>query len=220
MTYINNQLRKLGNYYKRYGFFWVCRHIITNLFYYKKMVIFETDVYEDSVIREAKIPINIRILENTEEDINKLAEFWPSDTYGSPLDTPAMIKNNIKERLTVGELCFIAEHDGQIIYMGWFGFQNAHIFTPYEKKRGLGPGEVLTHSSFCAEEYRGKNVLSAVHSVKWDFMLKNGYKKLISYVVPKHQASMKISKRYTDKPPKSVHYLKILGIPLVFITNS
>jgi hypothetical protein len=194
--------------------------MITNLVNYQKFVIFETDIYENSESRESKIPINIRVLENTEEDINKLTEFWPSDTYGSPFSTPEMIKSSIKERLDAGELCFIAEHNGEIIYMGWFGFQNAHIFTPYEKKRGLGPNEVITHSSYCAEKYRGKNVLSAVHSVKWDFMLKNGYKKLIAYVVPKHQASMKISMRYTEKPVKTVHYLRILGIPLVFLTKA
>ena len=173
ISYIVNQLRKLNNYYKKSGFCWVCRHIITNLVHYKKMVIFETDIYENSESKKSKIPVNIRMLSNTEEDINRLSEFWPTDTYAPPFSTPQMIRDLIVQRLAVGEVCFVAEHNGQIIYMSWYGFQNAHIFEPYEEKRGLGPGEALSHSAFCAPDYRGNNVVGAAHSMKWNFLLKN-----------------------------------------------
>ena len=134
-------LRKFGNYYRKNGFLSLCRHIVTNLFHYDKLVILESEINENRENIKAKIPANIRLLSRTEEDINKLTEFWPPNTYTPHNSTPQMIRNLITERLSAGEECMIAEYNGETIHMNWIGFHNSHVFDSYEKKRGLGPGE-------------------------------------------------------------------------------
>lgn len=212
-------LRKFGTYYRTNGLLWLCRHIITNLVHYNKLVIFETDVHEPSEFVKAKIPVNVRTLSRSEEDIDRLTKFWPMDTYVPKSSTRQMIRNLIIERLAVGEECFIVEYNGEVIGMSWYGFYNAHVFEPYEKKRGLVPGEALAHSVFFAENFRGKNVANAVYFEKWNFLVKNYYKKLISYVDTHNDAAMKVSKRYGGRPVQTLRHLKLFGISIFFLTK-
>ena len=213
---IISQFRKIKDYYQENGFLWVCRHILTNMVHYNRLVIFETVMSEILEDNKAKIPVNIRALSKSEEDIDRLTEFWPEDTYVPKYSTRPMIRNIISQRLTAGEECFIAEYNGEIIGMSWWGFYNAHIFEPYEKKRGLGPGEALSHSVFCAEDYRGKNVANAVRSAKWTYLLANNYNKVVAYVDPENKAAMKFSRRFGGKPVKTLHLLKLCGLELYF----
>ena len=121
-------LQKIRYYYRKKGFFWVCRHVLTNTIHYQKLLIFESKIDENHHKAEANIPINIRFISESEEDINELTQFWPPNDYAPPFSTPEMINNLIKERLNIGDKCLIAEYDGKIIHMNWLGFHNAHLF--------------------------------------------------------------------------------------------
>lgn len=219
MSFITGQVRKFSNYYKKNGFFWLCRHIFTNLFHYSKWAVFETEMYENYEILKAKIPVTVRPLSKSEEDIDRMTKFWP-EVYNPPFATPQNIRNLITQRLSVGERCIIAEHDGEIICMFWDGFHNAHIYTPYEKKRGIGPDEVLGYWGFCAENYRGSHVMNEIRSENWDYLLKNNYKKIITYVRYENQPAVKVSKRLDGKLVNKVYCLRIFGFPLVLLTDA
>ena len=178
---------------------------------------FKYEVSENNTIVKAKIPVNIRLLSKSKEDIDRLTEFWPPDTYVPPFSTPEMIRNLITERLDAGEACFIGESNGEIICMSWLGFYNAHIFEPYEKKRGLSPGEALGHSAYCAAKYRGNNVISAVRSQVNSYLNNNNYKTLINYVAPDNTAPIKMNTRFGGKQIKTLHSLKILWFQIYFM---
>lgn len=209
----------MSRYYKKHGIIWLCRHIITNVFNYRKWVIFTVEINKNHETVVVIIPINIRLLTRSEDDINRLTEFWPRDTYGPPFSTPAMIKNKIKELLAAGEECMIAESNGKIVHMNWIGFYNSHVFEPYEEKLGLKQGEALSHSIYCDKEFRGNNLMGAVQTQVINHCVKNNYKKLISYVRPDNTPARKVYIRFGGVITKTLYILRILGFNICFISR-
>jgi hypothetical protein len=217
ISYILNQVHKFSNYYKKHGYFWVCRHSITNLFHYNGVYIFETAINENHAVVKAKIPVSIRLLTRSKEDINQLTEFWPSDTYILPEGTLDDIREHITRLLSAGDECMIAEYEGKIIHMSWVGFHDTHIFEPYEKKRGIAPGEALSYNIYCAEEYQGNHLMGAVYTDIFNILQKRGYDKLIAYVAPHNTRAVKVHTQFCGKPKEKLYSIKILGVVVRFL---
>lgn len=212
-------LSKYSNYYRKNGFFWLCRHIITHLICNDIWVILESEIDGKPEMVKARIPVNIRLLSRSEEDINNLTEFWITEYFIRPASTPEMIKNRIKEFLSAGDECMIAESDGKIVHMNWIRFHDNHIFEPFEKKRGLGPGEALSHNTFCADAYRGNHIMGAVRSKMFNFLAQNNYKTLVNYITPGNHAAMKVTKQFGGKPVQTLYSIKIFGISIFFLAK-
>lgn len=215
-SHLVNQIHKFTDYYRKNGFLWVCRHIITNLLHFNKLYVFETEIDKNHQIVKAEIPIHIRFLTKSDDDIDRLTKFWPPEHYAPPFSTPEMINTLIKQRLAAGDEYLIAEHNGDIIHMSWMGFYNAHMFEPYEKPRGLKPGEAIGHSAYCDENYRGNHIMSAVRSNMLDILHEKQYEKLVSYVDPNNAAAIAINKRFNGKVSIKLYLLKILGFGIHF----
>jgi RimJ/RimL family protein N-acetyltransferase len=212
-------LSKFVDYYRQHGFRWLCRHIAMHLVHFNRLVILESEVHPNYERVEAKIPVNIRVLSSTKDDIDRLTEFWPANLYVPPFSTRQIIRDVITERLKVGEVCLVAEHNGEIVHMNWLGFHNHHVFDPYEEKRGLDPGEALSHSTYCADAYRGKHLMSAVRSRAFDYLMNNGYKTLLNYVDPDNHAAIKVTKRFGGRPVQMIYSLKIMTIGFTWFSR-
>ncbi len=210
--------RRLRDYYQEYGFLECCRHIYADATGYDKFAIFERDLSEPVEKVYARIPIKIRLLQQSEKDINRLVEFWP-DFYTNRLNTPQKIREIIMSRLSAGEKCMIAEYEGKIIYMNWIGFQNTHLFNPYVLKKGIGADEAFSYNSYCADEYRGNNIMSAVFSQMFNLLKRKCYKKIIGYVSPHNYASIKIVTKMFGKQIQTLHYIGILGFRISFLSR-
>lgn len=219
-SFIINQIRKFHGYYREHGFFWVCRHLVTNLMHYYKLVILETEVNHSYPEAKASIPVAIRFLTDSDGDIDRLTEFWPPHDYAPPFATRRDIREIIVARLKAGERCLVAEHEGKIIYMNWVGFYGAHVFESYEKKRGLFPGEAIGHSTFCAEAFRNQHVTSAARSELFRFLTETGTRKVVSYVDPDNVSSSRVVSRFGARPVKMLHVLKILGLTTYYFTKT
>ena len=206
---IRNQIHKFITYYNSYGLLWLCRHVITNLVHYEKTLVLESEINEKYEKIEAKIPIIIRLLNDNEKDIYDVAELFRE--Y-NPVRTLEACKYLVKEHLKAGDRCMVAEYYGKIIHMNWFGFQDAHLFESFEKKRGIGPGEVLSHNTICAKKYRNNGLMTAVRSEVFNYLANNGYIRLINNVDHNNEASSKVTKRFGAKAVGEIYSLKILGI--------
>jgi RimJ/RimL family protein N-acetyltransferase len=207
---ITNKIRRLSIYYEKQGLWGLFKHIFTNLVHYNKWIIFEGDVSAEHVVAEAKIPVTIRLVSQSEEDIDKLAELWPED-YAPPFSTPQNVRELIAGLLRDGEKCMVAEYRGEIIHMNWMGFHDTHRYHPYEIKRKLKPNEVLSYYSYCSVKYRGNSLMGAVRSKILDYLVEHNYKKIISYVMPGNTASIKVNTRFLGKPALLVRFWSILG---------
>ena len=210
--------RRLLDYYQEYGFLECYRHIYADSIGYDKFAIFERDLSEPVEKVYAGIPIKIRLLHRSEKDINRLVEFWP-DYYTNRLNTPQKTREIITSRLSAGEKCMIAEYEGKIIHMNWIGFQNTHLFNPFVLKKGIGAGEALSYQIYCAEKYRGNNIMSAVASQMFNLLKRGCYKKIVSYVAPHNYASIKVFTKMSGKPVQTLYYLGILGFRVSFLSR-
>lgn len=209
---------KLRDYYKEKGFGEFCRHICVDSIRYDKMVFFERDLSKLLEEVHARIPIKIRLLSQSEKDISRLTEFWP-DFYAPTINNPQNIREMIVSRLSAGEECMIAEYEGKITHMNWYGFQNTYLFNPYVSKRGIGVDEFLSYNTYCAPEYRGNRIMNAVHSAMFNLLNERRYKKLITYVGPQNYSSMKVVIQICGKPVKTLHCISLLGFRKYFFTN-
>jgi RimJ/RimL family protein N-acetyltransferase len=204
-------------YRRKHGFLQFCKHILVDFVHYHEYAVFEGDLSRQVPEIKAKIPVMMRFLSENEADIDRLVDFWVSRPQYSGGRRAAV--KTITGRLSTGDKCFIAEYAGKIIYMDWLGFPGAHVFQPYESKRGLGEGEVLIFGTYCAPAYRGNNLMG-LSGYKIVNILKNqGYTRCISYVHPDNHASIKNSERYFGKPTKRLHHWNILGLNLSFLSK-
>lgn len=211
-------VRKFHYYYKNKGFFWLCRHIVKNLVNYRKWVVIETRIHKDIEKVEAKIPVTIRLLSRSEEDIRRLTEFWP-DIYAPVISNPQNIRDLIIEHLSAGEECMIAEYHGDIIHMNWIGFNNRHIFESYEKKRGLRDGEAISHRTYCADEYRNNRLMTAVRYRILDYLENNNYKILLSYIRSDNVPAVKVNQRFGGKVVQIFHFVSLLAFKFSLISR-
>jgi hypothetical protein len=202
--------RRQRIYYRNWGLLKFCKHVLCDSLSYEKYNVFEGDLSGLVPEAHAKIPVNIRLLTYNNDDIDRLAAFWP-DVYAPAFSNPVIIRELILDRLAAGEECIIAEYEGKIIYMTWHGFRNTHIFNPYVKKKGIGIDEALSYNSYCAVEYRGNNLQAAVLSKKQDILKSKGYHKTLHYVQPHNIASMKNMTKILGKPVQTLYCLNILG---------
>ena len=194
------------------------KHICKDAIDYEKYQVMETDLSEHIEIKDAKIPVNIRTLTSSEDDISKIVAFWP-DVYSPRFSTPESLKEMIIKRLAAGEVCNIAEYEGKIIHMGWQGFQNTHLWNPYVRKRGLKSDELLSYNVFCSPEYRGNNIPRAVGSRSYPRLIEKGYRKVIGYTQPNNIASISSAQSLASKPVQTLHWLNILGWNIYHLTK-
>lgn len=211
--------QKFIHYYRSKGFFWLCRHIVANLIHYRKWVVIETIIHENIEKVEAKIPVTIRLLSRSKEDIKRLTEFWP-DIYAPLISNSQIIRDLITKRLSVGEECMIAEYRGDIIHMNWIGFYNHHIFEPYEEKRGLRNGEAISHSTYCADPYRNNQLMTATRYQALNYLSKNNYKKLLNYIRSDNVPAVRVTKRFGGEIVQKIHIVSLLVFHFIFVTRN
>jgi RimJ/RimL family protein N-acetyltransferase len=215
---ITQKVRRQCLFYRELGFAGFLRHILADSNGFHQYAIFEADLSKNIPEEKAKIRCTIRLLTINDTDIDRMVKFWP-DMYAPPFSTPQSLKELMKSRLTAGEECLIAEYDGKLMYMNWIGFQNTHTFEPHELKRGLCTGEAEAYNAYCAPEYRGNSLMGAVHSNILSLYKGRGYEKVITYVQPDNNASIKVVTRIYGKPVQKVSIPKICGFSFYFLSK-
>lgn len=212
------KIRLLRDYYKAKGLTELCRFIIAWSIHYNKYYIHERDLSKPINMVQARIPVKIRLLSRSEDDINRLTEFWPDD-YAPLINTPQNIREIIVSRLSAGEECIITEYEGKIVLMNWIGFQNTHLFNRYGQKWRIGANEALCYNVYCTVEYRGNNVQAASYSEIFNLLRRKGYKNLIVYVGSLNYANMKVTTKMLGEPVQTLRSLSILGFNFHFLSR-
>lgn len=219
ISIIKNQWRKFIHYYKQQGFMWSVYHMISDAINYQKWLIVAMEVYDIKEDVLTKIPVSIRFLSKSEDDIERLVSFWP-DVYTPLFSTPQTITHLIHERLDRGEVCLIAEYNGEIIYMAWIGHYSTHINRGYETKRGLNHGEAIGYDLYCSERYRNMNVMKKARTEVIKYLYIHDYKRLINYILPTNAPSLKVAKRYGGYLEGSVRIISIFSARVSILRKS
>ena len=216
---IISQMRKFGEYYRKNGFLWLCRHIFTNLFSHERFWILEGDINNDIII-QPKIPATIRLLSNTNEDIDRLTDIWPLNESLPIFSDKKLIKEYITRMLSAGHECMIAECQGEIASMTWFFYHNTHECNHewFFKRWAINPGEVFVADGYCVEKYRGNRLMGPILTAQWDHLSKIGYKKAIVYCLTQNSLSLKNLLNFFE-PVKMFYHFRFLGIHIHFMSS-
>jgi hypothetical protein len=210
--------RSLRYYYQEEGYRGLVKKICASIIRLETFGVFEIDLMQPVESVRAQVPISIKLLSMNEREIDRLVEFWP-DMYAPPYRTPGRIRDLISHRLSAGEECLYAEHEGKIIYMNWHGFQNTHLFNPQARQRGIGPDEALSYNTYCDVAYRGKKIHDAVIYEMFNLLKNKGYKKLIVYVLTDNRISGKSVNRVSGKQVQTQRCASLLGFNFYFLSK-
>src|SRR5262245_52104831 len=129
----------------------------------------------------AKVSVQIEVLDQTH--IADYLQFRP-DT--NPAD--------ISQRLTNGQWCFIAHHQGRIVHADWI--MTGQVWLVYLAcELPLAPDEVYSYDSFTVPEFRGQNIAAARSVYMHRTMQERGYKRVVTMTLPDNQAAIRMHER-------------------------
>lgn len=137
---------------------------------------------------------------------------------GTPDDVPGLTRllprwpaRIFHERLSQGDVFFIAQVHNQIIHQVWLSFRDKWV--PFLDKRiVLREGEVYLYQSYTAAEFRGNNILPAVTSKVSRYLKAQGYKRLFFLVDLKaHRSARTYERISTAEKGTVISYWRILG---------
>jgi len=130
----------------------IFRKISNRLRFKPQFTIYYVDerILDDSIPEfEARIPFDLEILPPDIQETEARLSFLPEEHMP---DFPQRIKN--------GHRCFVAVHEGKIVYVVWTAFNKCRFF-PIAREFILSEDKVYGYSSYTTPEYRGNSIYPA-----------------------------------------------------------
>lgn len=165
--------------------------------FYSRFFILSFPVSENNV-GQGISSLTTRIASITE--LNCLNRLFPNETY--PI------------RFNRGDICVIAERDGQIIGMEWMQFNK-------EKEGGidyaisLPEKSIWVHDAFVEPAYRKKRVWGNLISEIIKYCQRNSLSKVYTAIYSENEISMKVHSRYGFRFEKEIVYVRFMGINII-----
>jgi len=139
------------------------------IFAYRKVFVFETNALEARPETESKVEVDVRLAQSG--DISKLARF------------KGFSRREVEKRLEAGDLCFIAETNGNVVYCIWVCRKDLGL-DALERKLRIGFDSAQIHSQYTVLEYRGMGIATAVIGRVLDYLFRNGVKRVHGLIYP------------------------------------
>jgi len=147
----------------------------------------------------AKIPITYGVLNPAElESLAKVDHFQkPTQMYRS--------------RLTEGQVCFAAKHEGRIVAATWIQTGFADSTGPLGRGFPLRADEAYGHSAFTVPEYRGNRIMPELNDFALKWLAQLGFRRLVILVDQHNGSALNADHRAGFRRVGSVGYLEMLG---------
>jgi GNAT superfamily N-acetyltransferase len=138
-----------------------------------------------------KNPYAITLSRYNEKDLEILDETLKQiEKQERPFDI-----SEVKHRLTIGHILFIAKKDDKIIGFFWLGTN--YIEVPYfHATIHLTAEELIDYNSFILKEYRGRRINSVLKAYAFQNLKKNGYKRVYGYINDKNRGSLRANEYF------------------------
>ncbi len=144
---------------------------------YRRVVLLERSLDEPVSPIDPSLPLTFGLLRKT--DIDEVAAFRP-ETNGA----------EVYRRLQLGQICFIARHEGRLIHVCWVATGCARI-DYLDREILLSPGEAYVFESYTAPDMRGKHIAAARSVFMQQALRQTGYHRTVTVVVPENQAGFR-----------------------------
>jgi len=163
---------------------------------YRRLLFFVRDYSKETLIEpDVKLHVETRLLKENEVDMYTLHH-------------PGVNASEIIKRLKEGELCFVSIHDGVFIAHTWSAFNQA-CCEYLDCFLSFPTDTVYNYDAFVSPDYRGHRIFPAQYLYQMKYLLKNGYFRTISFVLPENSAGIKHLKRTGGKDIGIIGYVKV-----------
>ena len=122
-------------------------------------------------------------------------------------------RDTFMKRFTIGDYCFIAIINEQIVGYEWFCAADHHIEDRYYRI-AIPPDAIYTYDAYILPEYRNTGIWLKFHEQLIELMNELGKKIVITMIDYGNEPSMKSHIRYGYHPVRRVLSLNILGLRL------
>ncbi len=162
---------------------------------YRRVVLMERPLDEPVVAVEARLPVVISLLEETEVDeyIGFRPEAAPSE---------------VRRRLEGGQSCFVARHEDRIVHSAWAATRRAWI-EYLAREIQLAPDEVYVYESFTAPGFRGQNIAPARETQMIRIYRDAGYRRSWAAIMPENKPAYRPFEKLGYRPFGVLGYVKI-----------
>lgn len=164
-------------------------------------LVFKVDLSKNP-LAEHSLPAQyrVKVITCAGRESEKLISFWLDqyvDYYPLYYYTRA-VRRLITERLNAGELCFVAEVDGEIVHMNWISVYNSCAANKGEPFNYLPfrPGkQALSYNTYTHPDHRGKGIVQGVKAHILRYLSARGCEVMYSCIGIKNIASRRIHDR-------------------------
>ena len=152
-----------------------------------KFLVFEIDLAQRTLSENQDNRVTIRMLENTQNDIDTLSTFWlTNNVQFNPLyNNELQVKKLISTRLETGEICVIAEFQNKIVHFNWisiFNYCPLNINIPLKYLDFQPVRHAYSYNTFTHPKYRGQGIVYEVKAFIINYIIKSGCEKIFTCI--------------------------------------
>jgi len=165
---------------------------------HREAVLLENDLSKIPELIHPKIGVDIQM--GTDNDVPRLRRLLPQ--YSARI---------FRNRLSRGDIFFIAQIDSRIIHQVWITFRDNYV--PLLNRRiVLREGETYRYHGYTDPEFRTRNIATAVRNRVLRYLNAQGYRKSLFLVDSKtHPLTKAHEKIFATKKGTIISYWRILG---------
>ena len=162
---------------------------------YRRVFVLERLSSEPIPAIEAQVPLTFGLLDN--DELNEYLDFRP--------DKPGTL---IRRRRELGEVCFVARHEGTIVGESWASHGSARI--PYLRQElPLARDEVYRFGNFTAPSFRGLGIAPALSGWILQRSERQGVRREVAVVLPENRASLKAMAKTGYRVTRMIGWVKL-----------
>ncbi len=171
---------------------------------YRRLLLLERSLEDPIPEIKPHVPVTIDLLKKTELDEYVLFSF---KNY--------LIRDNhdvsrIIHRLSAGDLCFVARHEGELISFSWATTHPTREYYFYTASEiPMMPGEVYVYDSFTRTDFRGLAVSPKIRAEMIRYFRSIGYRRMILGTLPENNLNLRAVRKVGFQPFGLVGYIKI-----------
>ncbi len=162
---------------------------------YRRLCLLECSLTEPIQVVKPKLAIDLDWLKP-----NELDEYLAVQ--------PVRTRELFADRLTRGDCCLIARHQGRIVAGMWACRHQARI-TYLERELRLADGEVYTFDAFTAPEFRGQAIAPALSTELLRRFRDAGCQRALRATAPENQSALRAHAKAGFRPYARIGYLKL-----------
>ncbi len=139
---------------------------------YRRLLLLQRPLAEPIPELEASLPLQFDLLEP--DDIDAYLSLHDDDP-----------RTQIEGRFRLGEVCFIARHEGRIVCGNWAAF-GSHYISYIQYDLPIGPDDVYLYDSYTDPDFRGRGIAPALAVYILRYYRDTGVRLAVTAITPEN----------------------------------